>query len=48
MRQRIADVLQIAGVVGVTIATGLLFSVAVAVLVGSVLAVVAGVVVERT
>lgn len=48
MKQRIADALQIVGAVGFTVATGLLFSLAVALLVGSMLAVVAGVVLERT
>lgn len=48
MRQRIADALQIVGAAGFTFACGVLFSVAIAVLVGSVLAVAAGVVIERT
>ena len=48
MKQRIADALQIVGAVGLTVACGVLFSLAVAVAVGSVLAIVAGVVMERT
>lgn len=44
MRQRIADVLQVAGAIGLTVAAGMV-SIALAVLVGSVVAIVAGVVV---
>ena len=47
MKQRTANALQIAGAVGITVAAGIV-SFTLGILVGSMLAVVAGVVVERS